>query len=694
MRRTTSRRCLAPLESWAAEYLERIGAGPATECSSHDAAAPSPRQSACCSESAITLSQDEAAHLRAKYEAERRAFVKGLRLRPFSYARVTGRPTCDEAAGKLRGLSYGDYTPLNNTPTTTEGAKGRADRYAEKTPEEISSAALAAGRRFPASSSSSLQMHSTPLHWPSFTQLTQELEHHTMTRTYLWESYDSHKGRTAALPKSASPITTSSVYASTPSLLALYPYSVLLGVVEHAVRHAWRGSPRVYPANRLPTPDDRFRFTGCPRLTPQDVAGQDWDRGEAAHFLLSVLQQRCVQQDLRRRLWAAAQRYHRTLLTDLELLSTPANDNDRDSNSVPFIELDSGQGSQHTVKVPLEKVRRELFSFPADVHFTLAPRSEISVVHDSKRGRVILRPLRSSHWFHFVSQDRDVVRVLSERPHTQLFVPASAFAKVTDDAEKLGGHQRTWTTQEQLWLLLSEMVRLRILVAYLLHLETFLFQMRNAAPSSSARVRKGGAGERVLEGGAAAQYAQEAHDALYVGEVFDFLDIQPHHQLQRRSHNLRFLSKFQISCDTPGELSGDDGQGGSQRGGDAADPSSGVPSPEGKPTHSCCFSTVQELFSAFSKAMGVGVVVPGDAKVVSSPPSAKSGAAGSVKRRSEAEGYPRVQEELHGAHVPGNVDGVAGDAPLSATDESFLAAIMAQRHAGTRDHRGKRRKAG
>ncbi|KPA78957.1 hypothetical protein ABB37_06021 [Leptomonas pyrrhocoris] len=540
------------------------------------------------------MSPTAAAVLQEEYEAARRAIVKGLGAYPFSYARVLGRQTTPADEWRLRGLSNGDFVLATEAREGgTHELRGKDAKQPPMTAHRT--AAVRAPDAQSSASSVSLPMQAKPPRWPSLLQLTREIERHTMTRTYLWEISPVKKTATAS---SNSLFTTSDAYAATPSLLAFYTVSVLSRIAEHAVRHAWRGGPHLYPKRRVPERNSAFAFSGCPRLTLEDVTSQQWDRAEAAHFLISVLQHSCIQQDLRQRLWTAAQCYHRDILQDLDSLARGTR---QEGGRKSFIAVDDSRAASTAFQVPLEEVKRQLFAFPAHIHFSVVPSADVFAGAAGNKGKVVVQPLRSSHWFHFSSSDRDVMRIFSERPHTDIFMPSKAFTEVTKMANQGAPMHKTRTTQDQLWLLLSEMSRLRILVGYLLHLEAFLYKMRCAAEVSPGE-HTASDGKGVTRQGLSTADAQAAHDARYVGEVFHFLEIQLHMQLQRRHHSLRFLSKHKIQY--AASEAAEDSNGSPATFGEDDVASNGASTSGSRLQEEArCFSTVQGLFTAFIRAL-------------------------------------------------------------------------------------------
>ncbi|KPI84813.1 hypothetical protein ABL78_6141 [Leptomonas seymouri] len=677
-------RCFAPAQSWVANYVGRAAAPPRaspTPPSQPAASLPDMRGND-ADDSSPTLKLGEAALLGNDYAAARRAFLKCVGAEPFSYARIVGRamPSVNEC--NLRGLSNDDFVA---TDAAGDGeAQRMPGRDAVPSPATERSAAVKKPVKelsvTSAAAPSASPIHPNPPRWPSLLQLCREVERYTMTRSYLWETSDA-RTQASVVPRGL--LTTSDDYAATPSLLALYPFSVLSRVAEHAVRHAWRGGPHLYPGGIPPERSAVFNFIGCPQLRLEDVASQQWDRAEAAHILLSVVQHPCIQKDLRQRLWTAAQRYHRDLLNDLDALTQGTAAEGRGND---VVEMQGFRTTDAPATVPLADVKRQLFSFPASVHFAVVPSTDASSGKAGESRRVVLQPLSSSHWFHFTSANSDVLRILSERPHTDIFVPPKPFIEVSRAVSGRTRRQKMRTTQDQMWLLLSEMSRLRVLIAYLLHLEEFLYNMRKAASLSPAR-RKALGGTGDVHPGSARVDAQAAHDAHYVGEVFHFLEVQAHAQLQRRVHNRRFLSKYRMRLAVDDEA---------DEGGIANHTLRGDDVSRSGASRTClygqggvkCFSTVQGLFTAFIQALERGdswgsVQRSGAADLEVGEREYRKVGSGKLKTGSQ-----HTSQVNSNTFVDLGAESETQEIPLSPDDRNFLEAIVSARPSTPRSMTG------
>lgn len=682
--------CVAPVQAWVAEYAERLGLERTPTCPTTDAALTN-AASETSEDASSTLSPEGAAELRKHYQDARRAFLKGLRAYPFSYSGITKRPSTFDDEYRLRGLSNDDFVLMSTssgaherkaTERTAEEGKGETavtPSFASKNPVQLRK------NRRATPLSPAPPVKGIPVRWPSLLQLTREVERYNMTRHYLWDIVVDRQQPSDPAHVSRQLVTTSDANGATPSLLALYPFSVLSRLAEHAVRHAWCGGPHIYPKGRFPDASFAFNFTGCPRLTLADVASQQWNRAEAARFLVAAMQHSSIQKDLRQRLWTAAQRYHRDILTDVDALAHASGGEAAEKQS-RRVYLTGGRPTQHTTTIAVEDLKQQLFSFPAHVHYTVLPPAGAAPSRPASlnyrncgEGRVVLQPLRSSHWFHFAAADSAVVEILAERPHTDVFLPGTPFAFVTGSVEgksAAAAPRANVTTQDQLWLLLSEMVRLRLLVSYLLHLEVFLRNMRNATSPfpTGSRAAFDAPHAAATEASESSSAAQETHDALCVNEVFHFLDVQVHADLQRRSHNRRFLSKYQMRLEASEE--GGNGEGCDfTSSGDAL--SENLSSSLRGRRSTVCFSTVQELFTAFTKAMEKGAGGEGRDAPACTAASAQDVHEGSDKLERQKGSTARVEQNTDGCHPKVRAKGDGQAAPLSSADASFLAAVLA-----------------
>lgn len=539
MRRTALRLSPTSSATWAADYLARVGlpppqcpplASPSAASSSHSSSSPATGGAA----PSPTLSASDAAALATGFQAARDAFLGSLGVCAFPYSSLTGQTEAPTEVGGLRGLTYDDYAVLIGTRSSSNNTNTRGSCL-----ESVGAA--------PSPSPVPAESAAAPAHWPTLRQLTKQTARYVAAQRQL-------RADTATSAESISPTSPTNTAASQ---LASLPYTLFSLLAEHAVRHAWRGGPHVYPHRRLPVSTDPFPLTACPRLRQKDVAGTQWERREAAHFLLAALRHPCVQTDLRQHLWAAAQGHHRDILHDLAALTEEKKGEDGE----PFVSLRGGHTTAASTRVPLAVLQRDLFSFPEGVHYTPATTSQQQQQPHRDKNSVVLRPPNSSsHWFHFTSTNAAVLAVLGERPHTDVFLPTPSFAPVHGATSSVNtttaaATATRVTTQGRLWLLLSEMVRLRLVVAHLLHLERLLFRLRAASTSPEDDVAAASA----------------------VEEVFAFLSLEPQSELHRVRHARRFLLRYDLQPSVPVEAQE---KGESPR----------------------TFSTVQGLFNAFTRA--------------------------------------------------------------------------------------------
>ncbi|KAG5496919.1 hypothetical protein GH5_01430 [Leishmania sp. Ghana 2012 LV757] len=708
--------CNAPVHPWASEYLARVGVAPAAIASAHSHRGASPhnaQQTDCGDTSGIDLDS-----LQKQYREARKQLLRALRVKPFSYENIIARasgslPEKTVDLYDLRGLCSADYDhvagssalepaarqfahctgtagaqPVVSASATAVPADSGPARRDKKLGPSVTSVASAAG-----------DAPAAAVHWPTVSQMTKAVERRIMDYRPLWRAtsmlisdrLEAEKKRRALEPHTSAAEASSTLFftgGSLPFLLATVPHALVFSVAEHAILHAWYGGPHVYPDGKAPSPTAAFVFQGGPLLRVDDVGSLQWDRAKAAYFLVAVLRQPAVQKELRQRLWGAAQNYHRGVIRKLESLAWKkgAEDVSQDACDRHLILLEQEPGMPAPLSLPLDRVRDDLFSFDERAYFfRVSPSSPYANSHQC---RAQCESLRSTHLFRFVSSCADVAAAFADRPRSNVSGSLSRFSSLVAEAgPKASTAPVSLSTRDKLWLLLSEMVRVRYLVAYLLNFEFMLHQVRHSYSRSQGErpKRKEGEGAGVPEFSSSEQAnMQDAENANCIAAVFHFLDIRIHPRLAVNVHHHRFLRLTRVrhrewlSAAEPHEAS--------TAAHEATDTDMSL-APEARR-----YATVQELFNAFSKALGESTASPSQepGTVASCACSVKSTGEGSgtsgddMEARSDAQNRPCGSSGLQ--HVVRETMAPEGPSPLSDTDADFLEAIVSAARGGHLPH--------
>uniref|UniRef100_A0A1E1J2Q3 Uncharacterized protein n=1 Tax=Leishmania guyanensis TaxID=5670 RepID=A0A1E1J2Q3_LEIGU len=702
MRPSRMHLCTSPVHPWVSEYLARAVVAPAVSASAHRYKGTSRLKSGQADVEGIT--ESERAVLQAQYREARKQLVGALLMQPFSYnsilARASGSsPTALADMYDLRGLCSAAYDFLQESPNRDPTAQQSAScaSEADMPPSESAPVTVVSTDAGPAGSAKRLSSSTTSVagapaaavvRWPTVSQMTKAVERRIMDYRYVWRTANrlasdrvevEQKRCVLASPSDATQAPTTPIFTggSLPFLLATIPHNLLFSIAEHAILHAWYGGPHVYPNAKIPNPNSAFDLNDNPLLRVDDVTSLQWDRAQAADFLVVVLRQPAVQRELRQRLWGAAQSYHRSVIRKLESLGMKrrAEGVSKDAADNFFILLDQEPGMPTPLSVSLREIRDDLFSFDEHMYFVRVSPSSYS---SPWKCRVDCQPLRSTHLFRFVSSHADVVAAFRDRPRSNVSDALFRFSSLDGNTSaKASAAPVSLSTRDKLWLLLSEMVRLRYLVAYLLNLEVILHQVRNnhsrsqrEQPAPKEVDRASFPASRHLE----QADVQDAENANCIAAVFHFLGIRIHPRLAVSSHHHRFLRLARVRhCERPTVSKP---PGASTAAHEASDAGMSVTHEDRR------YRTVQELFSAFSKALDAATVPLSQpqATVASYTPSAKSACEGQgapgdgIEVMSDVLDHMRDSSGLQSVAQARNVSD--GSSLLSDTDTEFLKAIL------------------
>ncbi|KAG5471314.1 hypothetical protein LSCM1_01393 [Leishmania martiniquensis] len=705
MRLGKAQLCTARVHSWASDYMARVGIAPAvSDVAPLDGGALSPKErQADCGD---TLASDPDA-LQRQYRKARAHILGALRVQPFSYANIIARanglsPKKPADISDLRGLCSAHYDLPDRNPALEAAARplARSTVKADVPAAESASTAAAVTDSRPARksqelsssvasvASASFAVPAAVVHWPGLSQMTKALERRILDHRHLWraasmlasdhravrEERRASKARPSAAP---SPSTHFFIAGSLPFLLATIPHALVFSIAEHAILHAWHGGSHVYPEGKAPSATTVLTLKGTPLLRVDDVASLQWDRAQAANFLVTVLRQPVVQKELRQRLWCAAQNYHRGVLRKLGSLASPreAEDASQDVSDGRRILLEQQPGMPAPISLSLAQVQGDFFSFDETAYFVRAAPISYS---NSRQDRVQCTSLWSTHLFHFASSRADVAAAFADRPRSNVSESLFRFSSL---AEEAGAATITapvsLSTRDKLWLLMSEMVRVRCLVAYLLNFELMLYQVRHSRGHSQAEqpaLKDGDGAGTSLPGGAEPADGHDATNANCIAAVFRFLDIEMHTRLTLSAHHRRFLRRTRVRhCGRP---STPEPQEAANMAHEATDTGKSLT------RESRRYATVQELFTAFSKTLDKSAEPP------SQRPTTVASGAPSVKRTGEGQGASDDDDEgtcgMRGGSCGSNRMHKADDergaarspSPLSETDAELLSAIV------------------
>ncbi|KAG5497565.1 hypothetical protein JKF63_03829 [Porcisia hertigi] len=627
--------CTPLVHPWVSQYLARVGVAPDVSASELVYKGTSPLRSRDVDTPAISVS--EAAVRQRQYREARKQLLGALRVQPFSHATIFARAGVFSSASPedifdLRGLRSADYDCLD-APRLLCRARPHSEACSSSVDPLPSESQFVAGR--PARST----MHSSPIassvasaaegptvqvvSWPTVAQMTKALERRIMDYRHLWRAAKTFAGdhlnarekrENLESPTSASHLPSGLFFSGGSRLvvLATLPHTLVYSIVEYSILHAWHGEAHVYPMAKLPSPGVDLALQDRPLLRAEDVTSLQWDRAQAANFLVSVLQQPVVQKDLRQRLWGAAQNYHRDIMRKLESLAVKTGGKGvrEDVTDEWCILLDHERGGAEPLSLSLQALRDDLFSFDEILFFLRRPLA--SSYSSSRQHRVECQPLRSTHFFRFVTSRPEVAAAFTARPRSNIF--DFSFRSSPPDGKTGGrtsGALATLSTRDKLWLLLSEMARLRYLVAYLLNFEVMLRDVRNSHTPPYGEQPTPREGDRALFlGSRGIQQAdeQDAKNAKCIEAILYFLDIRIHTRLATCSHHHRFLRHTQV-----------------RHGERFSMPE--MPSPPREATDvdidvsrkACRHATVQSLYSAFSKALNGSTAPPSPSPSSSSP---------------------------------------------------------------------------
>ncbi|CAC9518442.1 conserved hypothetical protein [Leishmania infantum JPCM5] len=699
--------CTASLRPWVSEYLARMGVAPADTAPAH----PHRGSSAFKAQPVERgdSAESELAAVEEQYREARKQLLGALHVQPFSYANVVSHArgfsqTKPKDIFDLRGICSADYDSLDENcilePAVRQSASCAREADAPPSAPAPASAvsadagptqALSSPATSAASAAGAPAAAVTP--WPTVSQMTRAIERRIMDHQRLWRAANRLASDRlgsgemwCALDPSTStaqpPSTSFVIGGSLPFLLATIPHTLVSAIAEHAILHAWYGGPHVYPDAKLPCPTAAFVFKDSPLLRVDDVTSLQWDRAQAANFLVTVLRQPAVQKELRQRLWAAAQNCHRGVLRKLESLAVKKEMEgaSREAAADRRILLDQEPGVPSPLSLSLREVRDDLFSFDELLYFVRVPPSTYS---NSRQQRVECESLRSTHLFRFVTGRADVAAALSDRPRSNVSgSPFRVSLRDGDRSAKVSSAPVSLSTRDKLWLLLSEMVRLRYLVAYLLNFEGMLHRVRSSTRHSQRGQPKSkevdSAGFPGSSGSEQAD-AQDAENAKCIAAVFRFLDIRLHTRLALTPHHRRFLRHARVrhckrsATPEPPERA------------TAAHEATDADMSVRRETRR--YATVQELFSAFSKALDESTTPlsqqPATAAFYTS--SAKSAGEGQGAAENGIEAMSEMPDHMCGRSPRQNVAQARatsdGPSSLSDADGEFLKAIVsATRH--------------
>ncbi|CBZ29151.1 conserved hypothetical protein [Leishmania mexicana MHOM/GT/2001/U1103] len=691
---------------WVSEYLTRMGVAHGDTASAH----PHKGSSGCKAQPADCgdIAESELAAIQEQYREARKQLLVALHVQPFSYAKVVARArglshAKPDDISDLRGLCSTDYDSLDDNSTLEPAARQSASctSEADAPPAAPASATAESADAGPAQESSSSATcvasaagapAAAVVRWPTVSQMSKAIERRIMDYQRLWRAANMLAsdrlglgGTWCALasPTSTAEPTSTSFFSggSLPFLLATIPHTLVSAIAEHAILHAWYGGPHVYPDAKLPCPTAPFVFKDSPLLRVDDVTSLQWDRAQAANFLVDVLRQPAVQKELRQRLWGAAQNCHRGVLRRLESLALKRQVEGASHEAADdrLILLDEVPGMPSPPSLPLRELRDDLFSFDELLYFVRVSPSSYA---KSRQQRVECASLRSTHLFRFVSSHADVAAALSDRPRSNV---SDALFRVSlrngDTSAKANSAPVLLSTRDKLWLLLSEMVRLRYLVAYLLNFEVMLHRVRDG----HRHLQRGHPKPKEVDsasfpGNSSPEQpdAQDAENAKCVAAVFHFLDIRLHTRLAVSPHHRRFLRLARVRhCERSA----------------APEPPERTTATHGATDADMCarregqrYATVQELFSAFSKALDESTTPPSPlpTTVASYTSSAKSADEwqGAAENGKEAMSERPDHKRCRGARQNVAQTGIASGGPLSLshTDAEFLKAIVSVRH--------------
>ncbi|TPP41522.1 hypothetical protein CGC20_3660 [Leishmania donovani] len=635
--------CTASLRPWVSEYLARMGVAPADTAPAHPHRG-SPAFKAQPVERGDSA-ESELAAVEEQYREARKQLLGALHVQPFSYANVVSHArgfsqTKPKDIFDLRGICSADYDSLDEN-CILEPAVRQSASCAREADAPPSAPAPASAVSADAGPTQALAIERRIMDHQRLWRAANRLASDRLGPGEMWCALD--PSTSTAQPPSTSFV----IGGSLPFLLATIPHTLVSAIAEHAILHAWYGGPHVYPDAKLPCPTAAFVFKDSPLLRVDDVTSLQWDRAQAANFLVTVLRQPAVQKELRQRLWAAAQNCHRGVLRKLESLAVKKEMEgaSREAAADRRILLDQEPGVPSPLSLSLREVRDDLFSFDELLYFVRVPPSTYS---NSRQQRVECESLRSTHLFRFVTGRADVAAALSDRPRSNVSgSPFRVSLRDGDRSAKVSSAPVSLSTRDKLWLLLSEMVRLRYLVAYLLNFEGMLHR--------------------------------DAENAKCIAAVFRFLDIRLHTRLALTPHHRRFLRHARVrhckrsATPEPPEWA------------TAAHEATDADMSVRRETRR--YATVQELFSAFSKALDESTTPlsqqPATAAFYTS--SAKSAGEGQGAAENGIEAMSEMPDHMCGRSPRQNVAQARatsdGPSSLSDADGEFLKAIVsATRH--------------
>lgn len=690
--------CTASVRPWVSEYLARMGVAPANTASAR------PHRDSALKAQQADRAESELVAAPEQYREARRQLLGALHVQPFSYANVVARArglsqTQPEDTFALRGLCSTDYDSLDENCMLEPAARQLAGctGEADAPPSAPASADAVSADAGPAQALSSpatcvASAAGAPAaavaRWPTVSQMTRAIERRIMDHRRLWRaanrlasdrlgSGEMCCALTSPTSTAQSPSTSFFFGSSLPFLLATIPHTLISAIAEHAILHAWYGGPHVYPDAKLPCPTATFVFKDSPLLRVDDVTSLQWDRAQAANFLVAVLRQPAVQKELRQRLWSAVQNCHRGVLRKLESLAVQKDVEgaSKEAAADRLILLDQEPGMPSPPSLSLREVRDDLFSFDELLYFVRVSPSTSST---SRQQRVECESLWSTHLFRFVTSRADVAAALRDRPRSNVSdLLFCVSLRNGDTSAKASSAPVSLSTRDKLWLLLSEMVRLRYLVAYLLNFEVMLHRVRNSTrhsqrgQSTSKEVDSAG-----FPGNSSSEQAdaQDADNAKCIAAVFRFLDIRLHTRLAVSPHHRRFLRHARVRhCERSATPEPPDRATAAH---EATDADTGVRREARR------YATVQELFSAFSKALEESTTPPSQlpATVASFTSLAKSPGEGQGAAENGIEAMSKRPDHMRGRSARQNVVQARatsdGPSSLSDTDDEFLKAIV------------------
>ncbi|GET91095.1 hypothetical protein, conserved [Leishmania tarentolae] len=702
--------CVASAGPWVSEGLARTGGLPAADTASahpHNSTAAFTAQQ----EDRVDIEENELAVLQKRFREARKQILRALHVEPFSYANVVARARGLsrrnlEDPFDLRGLCSTDYDICDESCMLEAATSHSASCIRDANAPHLESSAVTAVPADAGCAVTAKKLFSTVppvavaagsptasvVGWPTVLQMTKAIERRIMDYQHLWRAASvlasDRPGPGEAHRASASPTgtvpplcTSFLTGVSLPFSLATIPHTLLSAVAENAILHSWYGGPHGYPGGSLPCFTSAFAIHDSPLLRVDDVKSLQWDRAQAANFLVSVLRQPALQKELRLRLWGAAQNYHRGILRKLESLALTKEVEGRSKGASDDrrIVLDQEPGTPSPVSLSLREVREDLFSFDEVLYFARVSPSSYS---NSRLHRVECQSLRATHLFRFASSHANVAAALSDRPRSNV---SSSLFRVSLPSGDTSGKETSapllLSTRDKLWLLLSDMVRLRYLVAYLLNFEVLLHRVRNNNGSSQHTQPNPKEAYRASfhgSSGLAEADAQDAEDAKCIAAVFHFLEIRLHKRLAGSVHDHRFLRLARVRhCERSGtpELR--------ERESGIHDTTNADMSFTHEPRR---YATAQELFTAFSKELNGATTAPSaqPAPVASCTASTQGTRGGQAAPENRREAMRSMADEMHSRSGPPNgardVSSSAESSPLSDTDADFLKAVLAMGH--------------